>query len=181
MSTIMRTGGNPAKYEGDATAAQVLSGKTFYSDSKELKTGTLAIANTTAVASDVAYGKTFFSKNTTMKTGAGMEDITSLCSSSIDYNILTLTLPSGYSASKIKSATICGYYSYYKLYLISIYNGVRDLCYAWKELGSADNTSISLSRAVALGDENTCSFQIGDGTCATCFVLIQSVIYDHSL
>ena len=52
----------------DAVAANVLSGKKFYSGDKVLKTGTLSLA-ATATPADVVAGKTFFAGGTAKKTG----------------------------------------------------------------------------------------------------------------
>lgn len=52
----------------NATAAQVMSGKTFYAGNKELKTGTLSLTGN-ATTSDVASGKTFYSNSFTRQTG----------------------------------------------------------------------------------------------------------------
>ena len=53
----------------DAETGDVLAGKTYYAGDKELKTGTLALAEATATESDVASGKTFFAGDNTLKTG----------------------------------------------------------------------------------------------------------------
>lgn len=53
-----------------AETDDVLAGKTYYAGDKELKTGTLALADATATESDVASGKTFFAGDNTLKTGA---------------------------------------------------------------------------------------------------------------
>lgn len=52
-----------------AEADDVLAGKTYYAGDKELKTGTLALADATATESNVASGKTFYAGDNTMKTG----------------------------------------------------------------------------------------------------------------
>ena len=52
-----------------AETGDVLAGKTYYAGDKELKTGTLALADATATESDVASGKTFFAGDNTIKTG----------------------------------------------------------------------------------------------------------------
>lgn len=52
-----------------AEADDVLAGKTYYAGDKELKTGTLALADATATESDVASGKTFYAGDKTIKTG----------------------------------------------------------------------------------------------------------------
>lgn len=54
----------------DAETGDVLAGKTYYAGDKELKTGTLALANATATESDVRSGKTFFAGNGSLKTGS---------------------------------------------------------------------------------------------------------------
>ena len=53
----------------DAETGDVLAGKTYYAGDKELKTGTLALADATATAADVASGKTFYAGDKTIKTG----------------------------------------------------------------------------------------------------------------
>lgn len=53
----------------DAETGDVLAGKTYYAGGKELKTGTLALANATATAADVASGKTFYAGDKELKTG----------------------------------------------------------------------------------------------------------------
>jgi hypothetical protein len=53
---------------GDATTNQVLSGSTFYSDSRDLLTGTLSLTGD-ATEADVASGKTFYNNSTTQLTG----------------------------------------------------------------------------------------------------------------
>lgn len=52
-----------------ASASDVVSGKTFYSGDKNLKTGSLSLYSATASAADVLSGKTFYAGNTTLKTG----------------------------------------------------------------------------------------------------------------
>ena len=52
-----------------ALPADVISGKTFYSGDKELKTGTFNLSAATATAADVLSGKTFYAGNNTLKTG----------------------------------------------------------------------------------------------------------------
>ncbi|MCI8601397.1 MAG: hypothetical protein HFE45_07370 [Oscillospiraceae bacterium] len=52
----------------NAVAANVLSGKKFYSGDKVLKTGTLSLT-ATATPEDVVAGKTFFAGGTVKKTG----------------------------------------------------------------------------------------------------------------
>ncbi len=52
-----------------AETGDVLAGKTYYAGDKELKTGTLALADATATESDVASGKTFYAGDNTLKTG----------------------------------------------------------------------------------------------------------------
>lgn len=59
-----------------AEAGDVLAGKTYYAGDKELKTGTLALADATATAADVASGKTFYSGDKTIKTGTGKIKVT---------------------------------------------------------------------------------------------------------
>ncbi len=53
---------------GDATEADVVSGKLFYKDSRTQKTGTLSLSGD-ATAADVAYGKTFYSSDLTKHMG----------------------------------------------------------------------------------------------------------------
>ena len=52
-----------------ASVSDVVSGKTFYSGDKNLKTGSLRLSSATAAAADVLSGKTFYAGNTTLKTG----------------------------------------------------------------------------------------------------------------
>lgn len=52
----------------NATAAQVMSGRTFYAGNKELKTGTLSLTGN-ASTGDVASGKTFYSNSFIKQTG----------------------------------------------------------------------------------------------------------------
>lgn len=69
VNPIMGGGLSNAKLAlADAVAANVLSGKKFYSGDKTLKTGTLSLA-ATATPEDVVSGKTFFAGSTTKKTG----------------------------------------------------------------------------------------------------------------
>lgn len=69
INPIMGGGLSSAKLAlADAVAANVLSGKKFYSKDKTLKTGTLSLA-ATATPADVVAGKTFFAGGTTKKTG----------------------------------------------------------------------------------------------------------------
>ena len=69
VNPIMGGGLSNAKLAlADAVAANVLSGKKFYSGDKVLKTGTLSLA-ATATPADVVAGKTFFAGGTTKKTG----------------------------------------------------------------------------------------------------------------
>ena len=69
VNPIMGGGLSNAKLAlADAVAANVLSGKKFYSGDKTLKTGTLSLA-ATATPADVVAGKTFFAGGTAKKTG----------------------------------------------------------------------------------------------------------------
>lgn len=69
VNPIMGGGLSNAKLAlADAVAANVLSGKKFYSGDKVLKTGALSLA-ATATPADVVSGKTFFAGSTTKKTG----------------------------------------------------------------------------------------------------------------
>lgn len=52
----------------NATAAQVMSGRTFYAGNKELKTGTLSLTGN-ASTGDVKSGKTFYSNSFTRQSG----------------------------------------------------------------------------------------------------------------
>ena len=65
-----------------AETGDVLAGKTYYAGDKELKTGTLALADATATESDVASGKTFFAGDNTIKTGTHKVTILTLATSS---------------------------------------------------------------------------------------------------
>lgn len=55
--------------QATASSSDVLSGKTFYSGDKTLKSGTFNLGIATAIASDVLSGKTFYAENSTLKTG----------------------------------------------------------------------------------------------------------------
>lgn len=50
MPNVVKLGGGSAKFEGTATASQVLSGATFYSNDKEIKTGTMTNRGTVTQA-----------------------------------------------------------------------------------------------------------------------------------
>lgn len=60
MANIIRTGGGVSELTGNATASDVISGKTFYSNDPDNKqTRTLTLSGN-AQASDVLSGKTFY-------------------------------------------------------------------------------------------------------------------------
>ena len=77
----------------NATAAQVMTGKTFYAGNKELKTGTLSLTGN-ATTYNVLYGNTFYSNSFTKQTGAMKNN--GSWSYSINPGGKSVNIPAGY-------------------------------------------------------------------------------------
>ena len=92
VNPIMGGGLSNAKLAlADAVAANVLSGKKFYSGDKTLKTGTLSLA-ATATPADVVAGKTFFAGGTAKKTGTRSSGTTKILSATVISSARILSL-----------------------------------------------------------------------------------------
>ena len=97
----------------NATAAQVMSGKTFYAGNKELKTGTLSLTGNATIY-NVLYGNTFYSNSFTKQTGAMKNN--GSWNSTINPGS-SVTIPAGYhngggkvTANSAKSGMVLGIY-----------------------------------------------------------------------
>lgn len=97
----------------NATAAQVMSGKTFYAGNKELKTGTLSLTGNATIY-NVLYGNTFYSNSFTKQTGAMKNN--GSWNSTINPGS-SVTIPAGYhnGGGKVTciGSTVKKYTSYY--------------------------------------------------------------------